>query len=709
MWPKQIFKYLDRFYTPKKNEPTTRLVAYQKWREIIFSGTESGVSDAILNLIYRDREGEHIDRDQLKTVIRIFVDCGLKQVPTKHRSANSSAAPGPKEEISYDMYENDFEREFLQQTREYYQGKSALWTQEDTFPDYMRKAEKLYESEKQRRIDYLDETTEVKLLNAIDEELVGAHQTTLLNNPDSGYITLLARFDQSDGADLEDLSRVFSLISRLTDQTEQSGLQPVAIQTRDWVQKVGLDIIHECECKVKLKDGKMVYDSHGRPDIEAKLSELIPKLANRYKLYEMLVHNVFDKDPNFMKALQNGFQHVMNQEVVDKPEYTDPKGKLNKAKLTTAPILLADYVGALLAKTGSTDEEILPEIQICISLFTHLQEKDVYIACHAEHLAQRLLTKKGVNMDWESQTVQWIKVHTGARMISGLEVMIQDMQNQARMNSDWVNHSTGVVDLETGPIKVEMKVLTSGKWPNYDMAECKSLRPHPAIAQCFGDYERWYLERNPRTILEPFWRLSNCEMSLHFTVTKKLAILSVPQACLIMLFAEDPNRSFSVTQIKDLLGYSPDSIRHDIEKLFKNRDRKKQLLRLHQQDPKVHRLQDSDHITLNDKYRKCADAKLDLTEFRPKISAEAAGEIWKKVMQEREGCIDACIVRMMKRAERLGHQQLIGKVIRELQHNFSCPPEAVSTRIEALCHVMPGEAKVILTRVEGTDDLKYNA
>lgn len=80
MWPGQIFKYLDRFYTPKKNLPTTKLVAYQRFREIIFSGKESGVKDAVLNLIYRDREGEPVDRDQLKTVIRIFVDCGLKQV-----------------------------------------------------------------------------------------------------------------------------------------------------------------------------------------------------------------------------------------------------------------------------------------------------------------------------------------------------------------------------------------------------------------------------------------------------------------------------------------------------------------------------------------------------------------------------------------------------------------------------------------------------
>ena len=38
----------------------------------------------------------------------------------------------------------DFEDPFLQQTRDYYEAKSNQWTQEDSFPDYMKKAESTY-------------------------------------------------------------------------------------------------------------------------------------------------------------------------------------------------------------------------------------------------------------------------------------------------------------------------------------------------------------------------------------------------------------------------------------------------------------------------------------------------------------------------------------------------------------------------------------
>lgn len=140
---------------------------------------------------------------------------------------------------------------------------------------------------------------------------VGAHQTQLLNNPQSGYNTLLARFDASNEfsqADLEDLKRVFTLFQRL-EETEDSGLIPVSNQTRDHIVAVGTNKIHECvaaptsvrtefhyfrcECKLKLNEqGELQWDKKGRPEIEDNLDELIAKLANRYQLYENLMDKV---------------------------------------------------------------------------------------------------------------------------------------------------------------------------------------------------------------------------------------------------------------------------------------------------------------------------------------------------------------------------------------------------------------------------------
>ena len=41
--------------------------------------------------------------------------------------------------MTLDVYEKEFEADFLKDTTDYYRRKSQKWTQEDSFPDYMRK------------------------------------------------------------------------------------------------------------------------------------------------------------------------------------------------------------------------------------------------------------------------------------------------------------------------------------------------------------------------------------------------------------------------------------------------------------------------------------------------------------------------------------------------------------------------------------------
>ena len=88
----------------------------------------------------------------------------------------------PREEVTLEVYESEFEVDFLNDTSEYYKKKSQKWVEEDSFPDYMKKAEDLYNKERTRCRTYLHETTEPKLLRSIDAELIGNHQMVLLQN-----------------------------------------------------------------------------------------------------------------------------------------------------------------------------------------------------------------------------------------------------------------------------------------------------------------------------------------------------------------------------------------------------------------------------------------------------------------------------------------------------------------------------------------------
>eukprot|EP00657_Telonema_sp_P-1_P002734 TRINITY_DN1634_c0_g1_i4.p1 TRINITY_DN1634_c0_g1~~TRINITY_DN1634_c0_g1_i4.p1 ORF type:complete len:183 (+),score=106.95 TRINITY_DN1634_c0_g1_i4:53-601(+) len=151
--------------------------------------------------------------------------------------------------------------------------------------------------------------------------------------------------------------------------------------------------------------------------------------------------------------------------------------------------------------------------------------------------------------------------------------------------------------------------------------------------------------------------------------------------------------------------YKRQAVKKDIVNLFKNKKKELMLLRLHQANKKIHRLEDNDQITLNDRYRKVASAKLDLTEYNVRINENDLQDIVTKVLKERQDVIDACIVRTMKRESKQNHQQLVGKVIRELQSKFPCPPEAITRRIETLSNGTHADG--ILLKKVSEDEYEY--
>lgn len=69
--------------------------------------------------IDKEREGEQIDRSLLKNVLDIFVEIGMGDM---------------------DQYEQDFEKQMLEDTAVYYKSKATNWIEIDSCPDYMLKA-----------------------------------------------------------------------------------------------------------------------------------------------------------------------------------------------------------------------------------------------------------------------------------------------------------------------------------------------------------------------------------------------------------------------------------------------------------------------------------------------------------------------------------------------------------------------------------------
>ncbi|BBN67660.1 cullin 1, partial [Prunus dulcis] len=167
-WLLRFFHYLDRFYIAERSVPGLNEVGFNCFRDLVYREVNANVRVAIIGLINKEREGEQIDRALLKNVIDVFVEIGKGQM---------------------EAYEEDFEAHMLIDTQEYYSRKASSWILENPYTDYISKADECLRRERDRASHYLHSSSEKKLVEKVQHELVVVYATQLLEkeHSDSGY------------------------------------------------------------------------------------------------------------------------------------------------------------------------------------------------------------------------------------------------------------------------------------------------------------------------------------------------------------------------------------------------------------------------------------------------------------------------------------------------------------------------------------------
>ncbi|CAB4279479.1 unnamed protein product [Prunus armeniaca] len=165
-WLSRFFSFLDDYYIAQNHasHPGLNEVGLNCFRNMVYQKVNANVRFAVLVLIGKEREGEQIDRALLKNVIDIFVEIGMGHM---------------------DPYEKDFEGYMLIDTRDYYSHKASRWIWEDTYTNYMLKAEECLRRERDRVSHYLHPSSEKKLVENVKHWLVVVNVTQLIEKKHS--------------------------------------------------------------------------------------------------------------------------------------------------------------------------------------------------------------------------------------------------------------------------------------------------------------------------------------------------------------------------------------------------------------------------------------------------------------------------------------------------------------------------------------------
>ncbi|KAL5996036.1 Cullin-1 [Asimina triloba] len=615
-WLSRFFHYLDRYFIARRSLPALNEVGLTCFRNLVYREINGKVRDAVISLIDQEREGEQIDRALLKNVLDIFVEIGMGNM---------------------DCYENDFEAAMLKDTAGYYSRKASNWILEDSCPDYMLKAEECLKREKDRVSHYLHSSSEQKLLEKVQHELLTVYASQLLEKEHSGCHALL-RDDKVD-----DLSRMYRLFCRI-----QKGLEPVSQIFKQHVTAEGTALVKQAEDAASNKKAE-------KKDVVGLQEQMfVRKVIELHDKYLVYVNDCFMNHSLFHKALKEAFEVFCNKGVAG----------------SSSAELLATFCDNILKKGGSeklSDEAIEETLEKVVKLLAYISDKDLFAEFYRKKLARRLLFDKSANDDHERSILTKLKQQCGGQFTSKMEGMVTDLtlarENQASFE-EYLNSNT-----HANPgIDLTVTVLTTGFWPSYKSFD---LNLPAEMVKCVEVFKEFYQTKTKHRKLTWIYSLGTCNINGKFEPKTMELIVTTYQASALLLFNASDRLSYQ--EIMTQLNLTDD----DVVRLLHSLSCAK--YKILNKEPNTKTISPTDYFEFNSKFTdKMRRIKIPL----PPVDEKK--KVIEDVDKDRRYAIDASIVRIMKSRKVLGHQQLVMECVEQLGRMFKPDFKAIKKRIEDL-------------------------
>nr|XP_027098302.1 cullin-1-like isoform X2 [Coffea arabica] len=580
---------------------------------MVYQELKVKVRDAVIALIDQEREGDQIDRALLKNVLDIFVEIGMGQM---------------------DYYENDFELEMLEDSAAFYSVKASNWIVEDSCPDYMLKAEECLKKEKDRVSQYLHLSSETKLLDKVQHELLITYINQLLEKEHSGCRALL-RDDKVD-----DLSRMYRLFHKVP-----KGLDPVANVFKQHVTDEGMVLVQQAEDAASNR-AETVGASQEQ--------DFVKKVIQLHDKYMAYVNDCFSNSTLFHKALKDAFEVFCNKVVAG----------------SSSAELLASYCDNILKKGGSeklSDEAIEDTLDKVVKLLAYVSDKDLFAEFYRKKLSRRLLFDKSANDDHERLILTKLKQQCGGQFTSKMEGMVTDL-TLAKENQNHFQEYLNNNPVAAPGIDLTVTVLTTGFWPSYKSSD---LSLPEELVKCVEVFKDFYQTKTKHRKLSWIYSLGTCNINGKFEPKPIELIVGTYQAAVLLLFNASDRLSYS--EIKTQLYLADD----DLVRLLQSLSCAK--YKILKKEPNTRSVSQNDFFEFNSKF---TDRMRRIRIPLPPVDERK--KVVEDVDKDRRYAIDASIVRIMKSRKVLGHQQLVLECVQQLGRMFKPDVKAIKKRIEDL-------------------------
>ncbi|XP_074658437.1 cullin-4B-like [Tubulanus polymorphus] len=255
---RSIFLFLDRTYVLQNSAIASIWdMGLELFRLYIISNhlVQTRTVDGLLVLIERERNGDKVDRQLLKSQLRMLSDLQI--------------------------YQEAFESKFLDATDSLYSVEGQSLMQDRDVPAFLAHVDKRLNEESERLLHYLDQTTKKPLINCVEKNLLEKHLVAILQK---GLDQLL------DENRIHDLRLLYQLFSRVRD-----GLKELCTTFAAFIKKSGRMI---------------VVNPENNPD---KDRDMVQHLLDFKDKVDNIVTVCFMQNEKFINSMKESFESFINQ------------------------------------------------------------------------------------------------------------------------------------------------------------------------------------------------------------------------------------------------------------------------------------------------------------------------------------------------------------------------------------------------------------
>ncbi|KAI1731497.1 cullin family domain-containing protein [Ditylenchus destructor] len=632
-----VFAYLNRHWIKQEidagnqNVYVVRNLCLLKWKQKAFDNLNANMTNAMLDMIERARNGEVIRGELIGRVLKSYVDAGVNG-PDK---ATAKALPELGETMKkLSLYKHYFESKFLNKTRQYYAQEAGQLVQQNPVTTYMQKVQNRIEEECQRCLTYLDHSTQEPLAHCLNDVLIKDH----LEWFQSEFEELLV--NQKD----DDLSRMYFLCERVP-----SGLDPMKVTLEKYIAKEGKKAI-----------SSIIESVNSNPKV------FVAAALGVHDRFSQLIDTSFRQDSGFIEALDKGCTAFINNNAVTEM-YKSPSRSSD---------ILCRYTNSILQKGSKIAEEretedLLKQVMV---IFKYIHDKDVFQKTYGKLLCRRLISDMSANSDAERSILSKMKEMCGFEYVSKLTRMFSDACLSKDLTEKYKRHLQNLND--DSKIDFSIVLLASNVWPFPITAE---FALPPVIEKSVKSFTEFYKsEHNGRKLA---WILTNSrgELNSYCFSRKYTFIATAPQMAILMLCNE--NVAYSLDKISELTRMPKDQLVSNLQTIIRLK-----LISLQSGDTDLTiNTPDDSVLMLNEEFSN-RKLKVDLSKMVAKvdIKKEETDDVQKSVDEDRCFAIQAAIVRVLKARKQIKHNQLIAEILSTVSNRFQVKLPLIKKCIDLL-------------------------